>query len=124
MKANIEQLQKDIVDAKARHSQASKDIKRIEKDMSDFDSNKDNKLAELQASLQGLKKSQSKNSVAIKTLQKTLQEARLESEQAGADLGAAEEQLEECKNVLTAQNEELETLQKEQASIQVQIVLK
>lgn len=48
MKANIAKLKDDITDAKARQEQASKDIKRIEKDMNDFDKNKDGKLAELQ----------------------------------------------------------------------------
>jgi structural maintenance of chromosome 2 len=48
MKENITQLKKDIVDAKARQDEAIKDIKRIERDMKDFDSNKDGKLAELQ----------------------------------------------------------------------------
>ena len=48
MKESIIQLKKDIVDAKARQDEAAKDIKRIERDMKDFDSNKDGKLAELQ----------------------------------------------------------------------------
>lgn len=50
MKANIVQLKNDITEAKSRQEQANKDIKKIEKDMKDFDKNKDNKLAELQVS--------------------------------------------------------------------------
>ena len=50
MKANVLQLKKDITDAKARQDEASKDVKRIERDMKDFDNNKDSKLAELQVS--------------------------------------------------------------------------
>ena len=46
MKEQIEQLKKDIADAKTRHAEAQKDIKRIEKDMKEFDNNKDDKLAE------------------------------------------------------------------------------
>ena len=49
MKASIVQLKKDIADAKARQDDALKDIKRIERDIKDFDNNKDSKLAELQA---------------------------------------------------------------------------
>lgn len=119
MKANIEQLKKDIADAKSRYTEASKDIKRIEKDMNDFSSNKDSKLAELQQSLDALKKSQGKNSVSVKTLQKDLQEARLESEQAGGDLCGAQEQLEEAASTLKAQEEEIQSLQKEQAAVKV-----
>lgn len=119
MKANIEQLKKDITDAKARHAEANKDIKRIEKDMSEFNNNKDNKLAELQDSLNALKKSLTKNSASVKELQKELQSSRLDSEQVGSDLSAAEEQLAESENTLQAQVEEIESLKREQARLKV-----
>ncbi|KAL8949774.1 MAG: hypothetical protein Q9222_004153 [Ikaeria aurantiellina] len=115
MKASIVQLKQDIADAKARQSEASKDIKRIEKDMNEFSNNKDSKLAELQDSLNSLKKSQTKNSISVKTLQKEAQAARLEAEQAGADLGAAQEQLADIEHTLEAQLAEIDELQKEQA---------
>lgn len=119
MRGNIEQLKKDIADAKARHSEASKDIKRIEKDMSEFNDNKDSKLAELQTSVDSLKKNLSKNSIAVKTLQKELQNSRLESEQVGSDLSAADEQTAEVENTLKAQIEEVESMKREQARIKV-----
>jgi structural maintenance of chromosome 2 len=119
MKANIEQLKTDITDAKARQSEASKDIKRIEKDMKEFDNNKDSKLAELQSSLDALKKSLAKNSNSVKNLHKELQASRLESEQVGSDLSAAEEQHAESENTLQAQVEEIESLKREQVRIKV-----
>ena len=119
MKTNITQLKKDITDAKARHTEATKEVKRIEKDMIDFDNNKDSKLAELESSLEKLRKSQAKNSTAVKLLQKDFQEGRLEQEQAGSDLGAAQEQLEEAVTALKAQVEEMESLQNEQAALKV-----
>ena len=119
MKINIQQLKVDIADAKSRQTEASKDIKRIEEDMKDFDSNKDSKLAELQSSLNTLKKSQTKNSVAVKTLQKELQSGRLEAEQAGADLHAAREQLAEVEATLAAQDAEMKALQSEQTQAKV-----
>lgn len=119
MKANIQQLQKDIADAKSRHVEASKDIKRIEKDMSEFSDNKDSKLAELQTSLNSLKKALSKNSVSVKELQKELQASRLDSEQVGSDLSAAEEQLTESDNTLKAQAEEVDSMKREQARLKV-----
>lgn len=119
MKANIEQLKQDINDAKARHAEANKDIKCIEKDMSEFNNNKDNKLAELQDSLNSLKKSLTKNSASVKELQKELQSSRLDSEQVGSDLSAAEEQLAESENTLQAQVEEIESLKREQARLKV-----
>lgn len=119
MKANIEQLKADTADAKARQAEATKDIKRIEKDMKDFDSNKDNKLAELQSSLNALKKNQIKNSVSVKTLQKELQSGRLEAEQASADLGASQEQFADINSNLKAQAAEIQALQSEQAQVKV-----
>ena len=121
MKSNIEQLKKDTTDAKVRQQEAVKDMKRIEKDMKDFDNNKDSKLAELQNSLNTLKKTQIKNSVSVKTLQKELQSSRLEAEQAGADLGAAQEQLLEIDSTLKVQEEEVGDLQKEQAQAKVSL---
>lgn len=119
MRSNIEQLKKDIADAKTRQSEASKDIKRIEKDMSEFNNNKDDKLAELQASLDSLKKNLTKNSNSVKSLQKELQTSRLESEQVGSDLSAAEEQIAEVENTLKAQTEEIESMKREQARLKV-----
>lgn len=119
MRANIEQLKKDITDAKSRQTEANKDIKRIEKDMSEFSDNKDSKLAELQSSLNTLKKNLSKNSVSVKELQKQLQSSRLDSEQVGSDLSAAEEQLSESENTLKAQAEEIDSLKREQARLKV-----
>lgn len=119
MKENIQQLKNDISDAKTRQSEASKDIKRIEKDMSEFNNNKDSKLAELQESLDSLKKSLAKNSNSVKTLQKELQDSRLESEQVGGDLSAAEEQSAEAENTLQSQMEEIESMKRDQARIKV-----
>ena len=114
MKATVEQLTSAIADAKSRHTEALKDIKRIERDMSDFNDNKDDKLAELQYSVETLKKSQVKNAVAVKLLQKELQGARTEAEQAGVDLAAAQEQLAAASSSLKAQMVELKDLDEEQ----------
>lgn len=119
MKASIEQLKKDIADAKIRQTEATKDIKRIEKDINDFSNNKDSKLAELQDSLTSLKKTQTKNSLSVKTLQKELQSARLEAEQSGADFAAAQDQLTEMDETLKVQLTEVDELKQEQAKAKV-----
>ncbi|KAI5284417.1 Structural maintenance of chromosomes protein 2 [Ascosphaera aggregata] len=114
MYKEIEQLKAGIEDAKQRQVTASKDIKRVEKDMSEFNKNKDGKLTELQKTVSSLEKQLDKNSGILKTMQKELQASRLESEQAGSDLTAAEEQLSDADGNLKAQLEELESLKKEQ----------
>lgn len=48
MKTNIQQLKRDIIDARTRQDQARADVKRIENDMNEFKNNKGGKLAELQ----------------------------------------------------------------------------
>ena len=114
MKATVEQLASGVTDARSRHAEALKDIKRIERDMSDFNDNKDDKLAELQVSVETLKKSQVKNALAVKLLQRELQAARTEAEQAGVDLAAAHEQLAAVSSSLKAQMVELKDLEEEQ----------
>ena len=117
MKASIEQLKKDMTDAKSRQAEATKDVKRIEKDMADFSNNKDSKLKELEKSLAGLKKSLSRTAAAVKTMQKELQDARVDSEQAISDLNAAEEQLGDIALTIQSQQEEIVELRQEEAQV-------
>lgn len=119
MRADITQLKTDIAAARERHEEASKDIQRIERDMSEFSNDKGGKLAELQKSVDILKRDLSKSSASIKPLQKELQEARLESDQCGADLAAAQEQLEDVDTTLKAQQDELSSLTAEHARVKV-----
>ena len=119
MKRNILQLKEDIQGAKSRQTEASKEMQRIERDMKEFSSNKDGKLVELQNSLETLKKGLSKSSASVKLVQKELQNARLESEQAGGDLAAAQEQLVEVDSTLRTQQEEIEALVQELAKVKV-----
>ncbi|KAK5634562.1 hypothetical protein RRF57_010275 [Xylaria bambusicola] len=118
MKQNIAQLKSDSAEAKKRQAEASADVKRIEKDMKDFENNKDSKLVELQASLDKLRNTLAKNSAAVKTLQKELQNAQLDSEQVSSDLAAAREQLLEVELAIKAQQEEIEDLTRKQTGLQ------
>jgi structural maintenance of chromosome 2 len=117
MKQNIAQLKEDVKTAKARQDEANKDVKRIERDMSEFNNNKGSKLAELQSSLEKLKKALTKNNASIKPLQTEMREAMVDSEQCGSDLAAAQEQLEEADTTLKMQQEELDELLAEQTRI-------
>jgi structural maintenance of chromosome 2 len=117
MKQNIAQLKEDAKTAKVRQDEANKDVKRVERDMSEFNNNKGSKLAELQSSLEKLKKVLAKNNASIKPLQSEVREAEAESEQCGSDLAAAQEQLEEAENTLKLQQEELDELLAKQTRI-------
>ena len=119
MKQTIAQLKEDVKAAKIRQDEANKDAKRIERDMSEFSNNKDSKLAELQSSLEKLKKALTKNNASIKPLQSEMREAMVESEQCGSDLAAAQEQLEEVQTTLKSQQEEIDELLAEQTRVKV-----
>lgn len=110
MRATIEQLKEDIATAKAEHAEASKEVKRVEKEMKEFSANKDSKLAELQASLDQLKKSLTKANASIKPLQQEVRDAMLEAEQCENDLNGAKEQLEEVELEQKSLEEEINTL--------------
>lgn len=117
MKSTITELKESISESKVRQAKATADIKSIEKDMNDFDNNKDAKLTELQKSLDKLRAGLSKNTAAVKTLQKELQGAQLDSEQAGVDLSAAREQLQEAEVGIKAQQQDIEDIVKQQAKL-------
>jgi structural maintenance of chromosome 2 len=121
MKQTIAQLKEDVKAAKTRQDEAKQDAKRIERDMSEFSNNKDSKLAELQSSLEKLKKALAKNSASIKPLQSEMREAMVDSEQCGSDLAAAQEQLEEVQTTLASQQQELDELLAEQTRVKVMI---
>ncbi|KAK4640358.1 Structural maintenance of chromosomes protein 2 [Podospora bellae-mahoneyi] len=110
MKETIGQLKESIVEAMQRQVEASADVKRIEKDMNDFDNNKDGKLEELQKTVNSLRASVAKMQTSLKTLQKELQNAQLDSEQVSADLAAAREQVQEIDLAIASQQEELTAL--------------
>ncbi len=117
MKSQIGQLKTDSAEAKKRQAEANADVKRIEKDMKDFDNNKDGKLVELQASLDKLRLLLEQNGGSVKALQKELRGAQLDSEQVATDLVASREQLQEIDLAIRAQQEEIEGLAAQQADV-------
>ncbi|KAH7328211.1 RecF/RecN/SMC [Stachybotrys elegans] len=117
MKVSITELKESITAAKARQAEANADIKRIEKDMNDFDNNKDAKLIELQKSLDKLRSVLEKNSAGVKSLQKELQGAQLDLEQVGSDLATAREQLQEVEVGIKAQQQDIQSILEQQESL-------
>ena len=117
MKTTIAELQESIADAKARQAEASTDVKRIEKDMKDFDDNKDGKLVELEKSLKKLRADLDNKSGAVKDIHKELQNAQLDLEQVGSDLAATREQLQEAGIAIKAQQQDIDDLVKQQSDL-------
>lgn len=117
MKSSILQLKDDMTKAKETQATAATDVKRIEKDMADFSKNKDSKLKELEKALSEAKKNLVKTSASVKAMQKELQDARVESEQAVSDIAAAEEQFTDINTSIEAQAQEIATLRQEESKV-------
>ncbi len=116
----IAALKENIEAAKKRQSEADQDVKRIEKDMKDFTSNKSGKLEQLQKDLDKLKKVLTKAQATIKPLQQEMRDASIDTEQTGSDLTTAQEELADCKSTLANHEIELQALQDEQKTVQDQ----
>lgn len=118
MKETIVQLKSSSAEAKKRQAEGQIDVKRIEKDMKDFENNKDSKLVEIQANLDKLRKALAQYSSTVKHLQKELQGAQLDSEQVGSDLAAAREQLQEVELSIKSQQQEIEDITGKRSELQ------
>lgn len=118
MKEQIDQLKANITEAKKRHTKATADAKQIEKDIKDFDNNKDAKLVELQKTLDNLRAVLAKNNTSVKALQKEVQSAQLDAEQASGDLSAARDSLQEVELAIKTQAKELDELDQQETSLQ------
>ncbi|KAH7189457.1 RecF/RecN/SMC [Fusarium flagelliforme] len=81
MKSTIKELKESIAEAKTRQAKASADVKTIEKDMKDFDNNKDGKLIELQKALDKLRADLNKQKAELTETHDTVQ-AELDDERA------------------------------------------
>ncbi|KAK5110403.1 hypothetical protein LTR85_001267 [Meristemomyces frigidus] len=114
MKETITALKANIQDAEQRRKGAETEVKRVEKEMKDFSTNKSGKLEQLQKDLDKLKKSLGKAQAAIKPMQAELREASIDAEQTGSDLAAAQEELADAETTVNAQGEEMATLEAEQ----------
>ena len=114
MKETIAALKTNIEDTKKRQAEAQQEVKRVEKEMKDFSSNKGAKLDQLTKDLDKLKKALTKAQGTIKPLQQEMREASIDAEQTGSDLSAAQEELADAETTLKTHQEEMRSLEQEQ----------
>ncbi|KAI9719939.1 MAG: Structural maintenance of chromosomes protein 2 [Chrysothrix sp. TS-e1954] len=117
MECDIKEAKQVFAASKVKYDEASKDIKRIEREMEDFSLDKDGKLTELQTSLAALRKALNQASIAIKPLQQELREAKIDLEQCRSDISAGEESLKETKSALEVMQEGRQKLVQEQQQV-------
>lgn len=118
MKETIAALKTSTQEAKKRQAEAEQDIKRTEKDMKDFSSNKSGKLDQLQKDLDKSRQALARAQSSIKPLQQEVREARIDSEQTGSDLSAAQEELADLETTLQGHKHEMDALEAEQKQAQ------
>ncbi|KAK5129679.1 hypothetical protein LTR08_002971 [Meristemomyces frigidus] len=120
MKRTVVALKANIQDAEKRRKEADAEVKRVEKDMKDFSSNKSGKLDQLQKDLDKLKKAVVKAQAVIKPRQQEMRDASVDAEQTGSDLTAAQEELQDAETTLAGHKDEWSTLEAEQTQAKTQ----
>ncbi|KAI0739697.1 condensin complex subunit SMC2 [Daedaleopsis nitida] len=109
----IAALKERIQVAAKKKQDATADIKKLEKDMNEFKNNKEGKIDELKADLNKQRVALREHTTLVKTHQKELQTANLESEQMQQDIVRAEKNIDSARAGLKKLQKELEKLEAE-----------
>lgn len=117
-KKTVQELQDAINEAKAREVEASNEAKKLEKDMEDFNNNKDNKLEELRADIKKRKNDINSRSANIKTRQNEVRTLELELEESARELEAAQNGLQEGQLIVEQGRREIDAMREGVAKLQ------
>lgn len=109
-KTELAQLKEVIVATKQKQKQAADECKRLEKEMADFNNNKDSKLKEIKADIAKRKKQITKESGSVKERQRAIQTAELEIQQFDADCEAARTEVESADASVKRAGKDLQEL--------------
>lgn len=109
-KTELAQLKEVIVATKQKQKQAADECKRLEKEMADFNDNKDSKLKEIKADIAKRKKQIAKESGSVKERQRAIQTAELEIQQFDADCEAARTEVESADASVKRAGKDLQEL--------------
>ncbi|SNX83715.1 probable SMC2 - chromosome segregation protein [Melanopsichium pennsylvanicum] len=120
-KASIAELKHAIDTAKQRQVDATKEAKRLEKEMEEFDKNKDSKLDQLKGEIKRKKAELSKRSGEIKTRQGEVRTLELELEQTRTEITACEETIGDGEKAIKKVESELCEMQCKLESVQSQV---
>lgn len=117
-KKTITELQEAIAAAKERQKASAAEAKRLEKEMAEFENNKDSKIDELKARVKKMKADMQKQSVAVKSRQNEVRTMELELEGADGEIQEAEEALAESRAASEASQKEFKKMQSDLAKLQ------
>jgi len=114
MKENIQQAEKDIVEAGNRQQEAAKEVKRIEKDMNELKDNKGNKLAQIQKSMEITKGEVAEQSQVLKAVRESFHDAQSDMESAESELATERTALDNAERSISVVEAEMAKLRDEQ----------
>lgn len=127
-KKSIVELQEGMAAAKERQKTTVAEIKRLEKEMAEFENNKDSKIEELKAKVKSMKAAVQKQSVSVKSQQGEVRTIELEIEGADREIQEAEAALEQSRksgqtsrDALAQMEQDLRQLQEEADSVEAQL---
>nr|WJN25075.1 condensin complex subunit [Farysia itapuensis] len=110
-KATILELKTTQEAAKLRQQDANKEAARLEKEMAEFDKNKDSKLDQLKGEIKAKKASVQKQSVEIKARQSKVRTLELEQEQILVEVATLDQQVGEGLKAVAKVEHELSDMQ-------------
>ncbi|KAI7861921.1 RecF/RecN/SMC [Spinellus fusiger] len=100
IKQQIENYKASVVEAQKDRAKAVADYKRIEKEMNEFNDNKDSKLSEMTKNVEHTKLQLSHKSQKLQDMQRAVQTLQLEIDQLETDIGACEQNIvESCATI-------------------------
>ncbi|PWN52575.1 putative SMC2-chromosome segregation protein [Violaceomyces palustris] len=120
-KASISELRSTIESAKAKQKQASAEAKRLEREMEEFDKNKDSKLDQIKKSIKTKKAEVQKQSATIKSKQNEVRTVELELEQTRVEVSNSEKGLEESRLSVSKAGRELDEMRAEVTRLQEEV---
>jgi structural maintenance of chromosome 2 len=120
-KASVVGLKRAIEEAKGKRQEAAKECKRLEKEMEEFNANKDNKLEELRADIKARKADVQSKSATIKARQNEVRTLELELEDNDKESEAAQTGIEQSRAALDVSKAELNTMRAAVETLQAEV---
>ncbi|PWN21106.1 RecF/RecN/SMC protein [Microstroma glucosiphilum] len=116
----IDELQAALTAATGRRTDATAEAKRIQKEMAEFESNKDSKIDELKAEVKTLKAAVQRQSSTVKIRQNEVRTMELQLEGADKEIEEATDSLEELRRGTQTAQEDVLRAQKDIDSMQTE----
>jgi structural maintenance of chromosome 2 len=117
-KRTIEELKTTIEEAKARQKAAAGEASRLNKEMEEFNANKDGKLEQLKAEIKKQKSEVQAKNATIKASQNQVRTLELELEENAKEIEAAQGGLEESRQTLAKSQAELQEMRDNLSQLQ------